>query len=318
MRKLERLLNLVAALLDTPRPLTLDEVATRVEGYPDKTDAMRRAFERDKDDLRSMGIPIRVDDVPATDPPVVGYRILKSEYAGVDPDLEPDELAALHVAASMVRLDGVDGSEAVMRLGGAEGAANGGVDGAQAKPLAALPTDPNLAPLFTAAAERRTVTLTYGDQVRELDPWRISFVRGRWYVKGFDHLRQAERMYRVERIDGTVTVGSTSKLERPAETAPTRLAGWEIGDEEPVSAQVKIDAAQSSWARHYVGRDAVVDEDDDGNIVLELTVRNREAFRSFVLTFLDGAEVLSPPSLRDDVVDWLQKVVAANAGAGSL
>lgn len=317
MRKLERLLNLVAALLDTPRPLTLDEVATRVEGYPDKIEAMRRAFERDKDDLRSMGIPIRVDDVMASDPPVVGYRILKSEYAGVDPDLEPDELAALHVAASMVRLDGVDGTEAVMRLGGAAASADGGADSAVTAPLAALPTDPNLAPLFTAASERRTVTLTYGEQVRELDPWRISFVRGRWYVKGFDHLRQAERMFRVERIDGAVDVGPVSDLDRPANSEPTRLAGWELGDEEPVTARVSIDAAQSSWASHYVGRDAVVGEDAEGNIELELTVRNREAFRSFVLTFLDGAEVLSPPEFRDDMVHWLEMVVATNAATSS-
>src|SRR5687767_4361014 len=107
--KLERLLNLTAALLETPRPLPAAEIAKRVYGYPEEKTAFRRAFERDKEDLREMGVPIALTEISGTDPPEIGYRIPKDEYYLRDPGLEADELAALHLAASTVRLDGIEG-----------------------------------------------------------------------------------------------------------------------------------------------------------------------------------------------------------------
>ncbi|NNE74317.1 MAG: WYL domain-containing protein [Acidimicrobiales bacterium] len=301
MSKLERLLNLIAALLNADRPLTTEQLRERIEGYPEAPESYRRAFERDKEALRSMGIPIRTIEVPGTDPPKTGYRILREEYAGTDPQLAPDELAALHVAANLVRLEGVDGDEAVLRLGGR--AAD------ESEPsLAALPTDPNLGPLFTAATEHRTVALRYGGADRTFDPWRVSFLRGHWYVTGWDHLRSEQRLYRVDRIDGGVEVGGVTEHERPADvaTTPTRLAPWELGVKAPVTARVWIEADQSPWARHNLGPEAVVAEHDDGSIEVEFEVRNPDGFRAMVLTFLDGAEVLGPPELRDEVISWLE------------
>jgi proteasome accessory factor B len=116
--KLERLLNLTAALLETQRPLPAAEIAKRVYGYPEEKSAFRRAFERDKEDLREMGIPIALSEITGSDPPETGYRIPKDEYYLRDPGLEPDELAALHLAASTVRLDGIEGAGGLWKLGG--------------------------------------------------------------------------------------------------------------------------------------------------------------------------------------------------------
>jgi predicted DNA-binding transcriptional regulator YafY len=74
---------------------------------------------------------------------------------------------------------------------------------------------------------------------------------------------------------------------------------------------VLVDAAQAPWIVQHLGAGAVVDERPDGSVVVRMTVTNRENFRSFVLTFLDHAEVLAPGELRDDVVAWL----ADQAGA---
>ena len=84
------------------------------------------------------------------------------------------------------------------------------------------------------------------------------------------------------------------------------MPGWELGDGDPVEARVLIDADQAAFAVHHLGPDAIAERRDDGSIVARLEVRNRDAFRSFVLTFLDGAEVLGPPDLRRDVVTWLE------------
>src|SRR3546814_12193712 len=119
--KLERLLNLTALLLAAPRPLTADDIQEQLEQYPRDLVAFRRAFERDKDELRGMGIPLRVQRVPGRVPEVDGYRIPPEEYALRDPALTTEELAALHLAASAVQVEGLPSTEGLMKLGGLVG-----------------------------------------------------------------------------------------------------------------------------------------------------------------------------------------------------
>src|SRR3546814_14496171 len=105
--KLERLLNLTALLLAAPRPLTADDIQEQLEQYPRDLVAFRRAFERDKDELRGMGIPLRVQRVPGRVPEVDGYRIPPEEYGLRDRALATDDLAALHRAAPAVPVGGL-------------------------------------------------------------------------------------------------------------------------------------------------------------------------------------------------------------------
>ena len=76
-----------------------------------------------------------------------------------------------------------------------------------------------------------------------------------------------------------------------------------------MTARVRIDADQAGWAVDHVGDERVVDRADDGRVVIELVVTNRDAFRSFVLGFLDHAEVLEPAELRAELVEWLRAMV---------
>ena len=305
MSKLERLLNLTAALLTTAKPLAATELAERVPGYPSDKVAFRRAFERDKEVLRDMGIPLDVAPVPGTDPPVDGYRISPDKYALRDPGLAPDEVAALPLATVAVRVDGLAGTEALWKLGGAPGDHG-------AAPVAQLPATPELAPLFQAVAERATAGFGYRGQRRTIDPHRLTFARGRWYVEGHDHDRDELRQFRLDRIDGAITVGPAGSFERPGATRALHSHAWEIGGEEdaPLSAVVRIDADQTAWVRRDLGESAVVANHPDGSVDVRVQVSNRDAFRSWVLGFLDHAEVLEPPELRDDLVAWLRQRVA--------
>jgi proteasome accessory factor B len=293
--KLERLLNLTAALLATPRALSAEELRERIEGYPDSDDSWRRSFERDKDDLRTMGIPIEISEVVGTNPPVAGYRIDKERY-GNSPRLEPDELAALHLAASLVRVEGL-GEDAFWRLGGASG--NDTTEGVMAE----LPSDPNLGPLFEAASQHRKVHFDYADTSRTVDAWRLSFARGRWYLSGFDHSRSDDRLFRVDRITSSVDLGEPYEGTPP--NRPILLRGWELGDGDPTETRLLVDTSQVGWASNELGDDQIVERRDDGAAVFSLAVRNEAAFVSFVLTFLDHAEVLSPASTRAAVVEKL-------------
>ncbi|MCU1379966.1 MAG: pafB [Acidimicrobiales bacterium] len=304
--RLERLLNLTAALLNAGHPLTSGDIAEQVPGYPDPADkaTFRRAFERDKESLRDMGIPVELVDVPGSDPPEPGYRIRREDYALRDPGLDADELAAIHLATAAVRMEGLPGTEAIWKLGGAPSPATDGVA------LAALPAIPQLVPLFGAVAERAPVTFGYRSEVRTIDPYRLSFSRGRWYLDGWDHIRQDDRQFRLDRIEGEVGVGAPGSFERPERPVDGPAQPWQLGVDEPVTARLAIDADQAGWALDHLGDATVVAEGADGAIVVELTVTNRDAFRSFVLGFLEHAEVVGPPELRDELVDWLRGVGA--------
>jgi proteasome accessory factor B len=303
--KLERLLNLTALLLDTTQPISAEQIQAQLEVYPRGQASFRRAFERDKDELRSMGIPLRVEKVPGTLPAVDGYRIPRDEYALRDPGLATDELAALHLAASAVQVEGLPATEGLLKLGGLVPDAAGRDLGVHVAPL---PADPNLATLFGAVASRTPVALTYHGEERTIDPYRLEFQRGRWYLTGYDHLRDDERNYRLDRVEGLVSVTDLPSFDPPSTAVPGRAQGaWELGSDDPVRATVRIDGPQARWVVHHVGPDQVRAE-HDGEVVVELPVTNRAAFRSFVLSFLDHAEILEPPELRADLVAWLEGV----------
>jgi proteasome accessory factor B len=304
MSKLERLLNLTAALLGTGRSLTASEIHERIADYPSDPVAFRRAFERDKDDLREMGVPIQRitlqrDDGRETE----AYRIRADDYYLRDPDLDLDELGALHLAAAAVRMDGLGGAEALWKLGGQPRGADPGP-----LPVVHLPSDARLADLFAAVAERRPVHFDYQGEAREVEPHRLDFRRGRWYLTGHDRGREAERNFRLDRIDGAVTTGAPDAFERPLSVRGAASEAWELGDEPAVEARLLVDRTHAAWAAQHLGEAVPREERDDGSLVFTLRVTNRAAFRGFVLGFLEHAEILDPPELRTDIVAWLEAV----------
>jgi proteasome accessory factor B len=305
MHRLERLINLVAALLEAQRPLTIDELRFRLPGYAENDAAFRRAFERDKEALRELGVPLVTEALDPLHPAVEGYRVPKEAYYLRDPGLEPDELAALHLAASAVRMEGADGVAALWKLGG-ELAEGGPAPAVASVAVAALPGTDHLAVLFGAISSRRPVELAYHGRGRRIDPWRLSFRNGHWYLAGFDHGAGAERSFRLDRVESEVTVAGEAQSFPPPPAAPAVAPAWEMGEEEPVVARLLVDADQAGWAIGFVGADAVEERRADGSVVLAMPVTNRPAFRSFVLGFLDHAEVLGPADLRAEMVDWLE------------
>ena len=294
MDKLERLLNLTAALLHASRPLTAQELRKRVGGYPEAKAAFRRTFERDKDDLRSMGIPLRVEAVSGTDPPIDGYRILRSEYTGHNLQFEPDELTALNMATNAVRLDG--GATGLHKLGGS-------TTQLEAAEIGRVPFNEKLALLITAAAEGRTVGFTYADLDRLVEPWRLSFVKGHWYLAGWDCIRHDQRLYRVDRIASQVELRQHATQPRATPTDPAKLRMWELGDEEPQRVRVMVDSDHVAYFCYLMGEDP---NHYDSTTGITFEVRNVAAFRSLILNFAEHVEVIEPAAVRADMVRWLE------------
>jgi hypothetical protein len=114
--RLERLINLVIALRETRRPMTAADIRTRVAGYGQSDqEAFRRMFERDKADLRDLGVPVETASLePYDDRP--GYRIDPRQYNLPDVRLAADELAALALAVEATGLTDDGGTRAVAAL----------------------------------------------------------------------------------------------------------------------------------------------------------------------------------------------------------
>jgi proteasome accessory factor B len=315
MDRLERLVNLVVALLDTRRPLSRQEVRQRVGGYSDDEDNFHRNFERDKDLLRQMGIPVVTEPLdPARPEAGSGYRVPRDLYELPDPGLDEDELVALGLAANAVAFEGAGQASATTALWKLAGASVSGSSPARPRPpvapvggpLVDVPVDETVATLFAGVTERRVARFAYNGLDRRVDPYGLSYRDGRWYLAGFDHARDGERLFRTDRISGRVELEAAPGAFRRPEGAPAGPAPpWRLGDDEEIAVDLKVDASQAQWARALAGEGSVTGTGPDGTTYLRLRVTNRAALRGFVFGFLDHAEVLGPPEVRDEIVQWL-------------
>ena len=305
--KLERQLGLLATLLHTEHPLRASEIHRQVEGYPEDHSAFRRAFERDKDDLRRLGIPLAISKTETAEGSIDGYYVSQSDYYLHDLGLEADEVIALAVALRLIRLEGVATDDAMWKLGGASPPAD--MQGAE---LAAISMGPAVTQLHEAISTKTPVSFTYRDEERTVEPWRLALRRGQWYLNGFDRARSDSRSFRLDRIDGTLTLGEPGTATAPRGGPAGERQPWQFAtdDDQAYQARVAIDATHARWVRHHLAEAEVSAEHADGSIEIRLEVTNVAAFRSLMLSMLDAAEVLEPPELRADMISWLEALVA--------
>ena len=237
---LERLLNLVGLLLETPRPLTFDQIRQVLEPYGQSNpESAKRMFERDKDVLREFGVPLELVDVDAWGTEQ-GYAIPKDEYYLPEISFEPGELVALLVAAQSGGQDPAAESGARKLLYGADGGVLAGLAGG---PLASgSDARSNLVHTAAEAAqELRRVRFTYRTSQgkageRDVDAWAMVFRAGHWYLVGHDRERDDVRAFRLSRIVGELVVEGEDR-RRPTGSAPqttsTPARGWRPATTEP-------------------------------------------------------------------------------------
>jgi len=305
---LERLINLVALLLETTRPLTFDEIRNATGGYEqsDKASA-KRQFERDKDLLRQIGIPV---DVVGTDVWEVeeGYRIPRERYELPDISFTPEEAAALFVA---VRGGGGEGADAMRKL--LPGAGRSVLAAAAGEDFAAVDVSgAHLRQLGEAVLEGRRVRFSYraltGEPgVREVDAWGLVFRHGAWYLVGGDRDRGEPRSFRLSRIESRVELtGQADPPPQEFRAADHLMAGpWGVGEPE-TTARVAF-SPKVVW---LVLRDGAreVRTRDDGWTEVEVPAASGDSFVSWILSFGPDAELLEPPDLRDAVIRSLEDV----------
>ncbi len=302
----ERMLNLVALLSESTLPLTLEAISNSMHGqYPEKDEARRTAFERDKKSLRKLGIPITTQTLAGSDAGKTAYSIDRAGYALIDFALTPEELSALQQAAALVQIGTTWGKQAVQWLGGeiVDTELSGAVKvDAQSHVLPAL---------WSAVASFTTVKFSYHGRQREVHPYGLVARNGFWYLIAFDTERAMQVTYRVDRIEGDLTMGDSQSFERPEgfdlatayKRDPKDFAG--AGSEVAI---VRLDRRVAPAVVRELGEDAVVARRTDGSIDVEVASGNRPAFKSWLFAMVDRAEVISPESVRQEIIADLQRM----------
>ncbi len=336
-RRNERLVNLVICLLSSRRFLTAGQIAKTVPGYEhDETNArehasFQRMFERDKSELRELGVPVEVGTTSIFDTEV-GYRIPARDYALPDIELDPAAATAVGLAARLWQNASLSSAAASalrkLRAAGAftePSSTNTGDEtslyaGLELAPVAR--SEPALEPLLTAVRQRQAVRFAYQAPVsaharhqnrsgmRELRPWGVVAWRGRWYVVGHDRDRDATRCFRLSRIAGPVElVGKPGSFTLPHVDLLSHVT--QLGPSEHYEqARVSVPKHGAAGLRRFAEATQTGPGETD---VLTLRYDRCEWFAARLTSYGAAITVLEPPELRGAVIRRLEVLAGASA-----
>ncbi|QNG18752.1 WYL domain-containing protein [Rhodococcus triatomae] len=327
--KIERLVNLVICLLSTRQFLTAEKIRESVAGYQDSPsdEAFSRMFERDKNELRDLGVPLETGPA-ARFSTVEGYRIDRDAYELPDIDLTSAESAAVAIAAALWQSPELASAaqNAMLKLR----AAGIQLDPDTDAPVTAMPartrgSEPALKSLLAAIDAGRAVRFRHRGAPnaeftsRTVQPWGVVTRRGRWYLVGHDEDRDAVRTFRLSRIGDDVTpIGPEGAVRKPDHVDLRTVVEQVTGDESDTLAGratvwVATDRAQEvrrlgtvTEARDLAGRPGDV---------LDVPVRSWEWVARVIAGHGADAVVLGPEELRNQVIAILRSSVGNGVGS---
>lgn len=313
-------MNLVIALLSTRQFLTAEKIRSMVAGYDESAnlEAFYRMFERDKTELRELGIPLEIG-ASARYGGQEGYRINRDAYELPDIDLDRDEAAAVAVAARLWESPErvAAGQSALMKLraGGVQVESELPVS-VSAVPSQSRGSEPALGSLLAAIDAGRAVRFHHRTAVnvpptrRDVEPWGVVTDRGRWYLVGFDRDRQAARTFRLSRIGDDVEVYGAPNTVRKPEGVNLRETIERFTASTPVTGSATVWVAEGR--AQGVRRAGTVAEErrlgDRDGVVVHIPIRSRDWLVRLIAGNGADALVLAPAELRAAVVARLESV----------
>lgn len=334
MDRTERLLDLVALLLDSREPISWAELR---EAFPEdygsgSDEAAERKFERDKAELLELGIPLRY--VQGDDESRDGYLVDRESYYLPEVGLTPEELAVLFAAGSAALASGAfpgrdDLAHALRKIRFFEGQELPApkVRLELAAPQEGAELASRLEQLWTAAATHKWVQLTYysphGNEVtdRRVDPYGLALRQGTWWLAGYCHLRQGMRTFRVNRIRELKV--NPSKPRSPDFQVPAgfKLENhvssyvWRYRFHSPVEVRLTLSGTLVPLAGR-VFPDAQV-EPRDGQAHLTLSCTFLDGLVRYALSLGSGCRVVSPPDAVERFRQTAGKVLAVHQPHGA-
>jgi proteasome accessory factor B len=307
-RKSERLVNLVIALLATKRYLTKSEIFRTIEGYEGSSESMERMFERDKDELRALGIEIEVSALDPLFEDEIGYRIRFEDYVMDHSGFTTNEIAYMSLAAQVWKEEALSeiAQHAMRKLAGLASPIDISEIPAIAPILINAPKFLN--EIIDCISKRRTIEFVYLDsemktQSRQVNVYSYFSYKGNWYFSGLDVRKMEIRTFKCDRIVGDVSVSKGSKMyEIPEEYIPSTESEENAYE---LTAQLLVRKGRGSQLRNRASK-IVTAEDFDA---VDVPYSSENELLSLVLWHLDDVQVLAPSALRDSVINSLKNVV---------
>ncbi|MGV0718247.1 YafY family protein [Mycolicibacterium sp. XJ662] len=328
--KVERLMNLVIALLSTNTFITAERIRETVYGYSESPsdEAFSRMFERDKNELRDLGIPLETGRVSQFDP-TEGYRINREAYALPAVELTADEAAAVAVATQLWEspelITATQGALLKLRAAGVDiDAVDAGVSITSTGALPGLRgSEDVLGILLSAIDAGRAVQFPHRSSrsdpytTRTVEPWGVLTDKGRWYLVGHDRDRNATRTFRLSRIGADVTpIGPPGAVSPPQGVNLREIVDRAVG-EWPSTGEARVWVAEGR-ATALRRRATVIGPRELGGrageeISVDIGMLDRLARE--VASYGPDAVALAPQALRDDVVKRLHAQAHRPEGA---
>ena len=305
-RKSERLVNLTIALLATKRYLTKSEIFRTVEGYEGAPEAMERMFERDKDDLRSLGISIELGTFDPIFEDEAGYRITPSSYQLNLGELDGNDIALLSLAATAWSGAALEreSTSALIKL------ASMGID-SDSEALSLLTpqvsvTDQNFTLITEAIVRRSEIEFEYisadlSRQVRKIAPYSLRGQSGSWYLVGLDRAKESIRTFRLDRMVSEVSVSKKVNTFDIPEPIPNQ-----VGDETTDFALLRVRKNRGHQLRSL----GLLLESEEEWDQVRLPVIDSSWLLRTILWHRDDVIVLEPTDLRERVIDSLKELRA--------
>lgn len=328
--KVERLVNLVIALLSTRGYISAEKIRSSVAGYSDSAsaEAFSRMFERDKNELRDLGIPLEVGRASAWDP-TEGYRINRDAYSLAPVDLTPDEAAAVAVATQLWEspelITATQGALLKLRAAGVDVDPDAPVAIASPAGVPGLRgSEEVLGILLSAIDSRQAVQFPHRPSraepyaTRTVEPWGVVTEKGRWYLVGHDRDRDATRTFRLSRIGSNVTpIGPPGAVAVPKDVDLRKIVAQTVTEVSPASTvgQARVWVADGrATALRRAGRPVEARQlgGRDGEVI-ELDIRSADQLARDIAGYGADALVVEPQSLRDDVLARLRAHASVDA-----
>ena len=310
-RKIERLVNLTIALLATKRYLTKSEIFRTVDGYEGSPETKERMFERDKDDLRTLGIEIEVGSFDPIFLDEAGYRINQAAYQMDLGVLSPTEISLLSLAAESWQGAALD--DAAHRVLLKIRSLGEPMDGLELPAISSRLSNSSddIAIIGSAIADRSFINFSYTSsdfriEPRTVIPFSLATHRGFWYVASIDQEKKDVRVFRLDRISGGVVKGSKSS----GFTAPIDFDFNQVLTQSQTNTLAVIDVRKG---KGQILRNLAISSKDLGEWdQIEIPIVSLENLRSLALWHEEDVFVRSPQQLVDMIMDSLQKIVATH------
>ena len=309
-RKSERLINLTIALLATKRFITKSEILKTVEGYEGSSESKDRMFERDKDDLRSLGIEIEVGTFDPLFNDESGYRIKQERYQLDLGDVTPLEISLLSLAAQAWQGASLDDAaqRALVKLSSLGIA----VDEANLPHSIPFLSDEGLdIPKITRAiSEYQILEFTYRNydlslENRRVVPIGLSTRSGYWYLTGVDQSIEEVRTFRFDRVVGTFTVKKGPKKFETPEDFDSESLFENVKNAEAV---IDVRRGKGTSLRALATSTRSVGEWDQ----LQIPIVDMKTLSALILWHGDDVYVHSPTELREIIIASLKEISATH------